>query len=109
MHPLQGQVGVRRRVPDMGCEQDVEEQSIPFFRLPQVCTRWCEAGHSCKGGRLSCFLYNELYICIVRVCLNFLVLLVMRSKVKTENFTTLVYNILPNVGKSVLKIKTVEK
>jgi hypothetical protein len=31
VHLLQGQTGGSQRVPDLGCEQDGEEQSIPFF------------------------------------------------------------------------------
>jgi hypothetical protein len=36
-----------------------------------VCTDWCEAGHCREGeGRLSCFGYDELYVCVVAVCLK---------------------------------------
>jgi hypothetical protein len=59
-------------VPDLGCEQDGEEQCIPFLRLPHVCSVWCEAGHCREGeGRLSCFVQDELYRCVVAVCLGF--------------------------------------
>jgi hypothetical protein len=37
VHVLQSQTSGSRRVTDLGCEQDGEEQSIPFFRLPHVC------------------------------------------------------------------------
>jgi hypothetical protein len=36
VHPLQDQTGGNQRVPDLGCEQDGEEQSIPFLLLPHV-------------------------------------------------------------------------
>jgi hypothetical protein len=65
------QAAVSRWVPDLGCEQDGEEQPIPILRLPHVCTDWCEAGHCREGeGRLSCFGYDELYVCVVAVCLK---------------------------------------
>jgi hypothetical protein len=36
-----------------------------------VCTDWCEAGHCREGeGRLSCCGYDELYVCVVAVCLK---------------------------------------
>jgi hypothetical protein len=51
-----------RRAPDLGCEQDGEEQSVPFLRLAHVCTSWREVGHCREGeGRLSCFGQDELY------------------------------------------------
>jgi hypothetical protein len=54
-HPLQSQAHSSWRVPDLGCECDEEEQSIPFLQLPNMCASWCEAGHCCEGeGRLSC-------------------------------------------------------
>jgi hypothetical protein len=71
VHHLQGQTGGSRRVPDLGCEQDGEEQSVPHLRLPHVCASWCEAGHCREGeGRLSCFGYNKLYGRVVAVCLK---------------------------------------
>jgi hypothetical protein len=72
MYPLQGQAGGSRRVPDLGCEQDGEKQYIPFLRLPHVCASRCEAGHCREGeGRLSCLGQDELYGCVVAVCLKF--------------------------------------
>jgi hypothetical protein len=72
VRPLQGETGGSRRVPDVGCEQDGEEEFIPFLRLPHVCASWCEAGHSREGeGRPSCFGYDELHACAVAVCLKF--------------------------------------
>jgi hypothetical protein len=51
-----GPTGGSRTVPDLGCEQDGEEQSVPFLRSPLACASWCEAGHCREGeGRLSCF------------------------------------------------------
>jgi hypothetical protein len=56
----------------VGSEQDGEEQSVPFLRLPHVCASWCEVGHCREGeGRLSCFGQDELYGCVVAVCLQF--------------------------------------
>jgi hypothetical protein len=56
LHPLEGQTDDSRRVPDLGCEQDGQERSIRFFRLPHVCASWCEVGHCREGkGRLSGF------------------------------------------------------
>jgi hypothetical protein len=53
---LQGQTGGSRTVPDLGCEQDGEEQSITFLRWPHVCASRCEVGHCREGeGPLSCF------------------------------------------------------
>jgi hypothetical protein len=53
--PLQGQTRGSRPVPNLGCAQDGEEQSYPFFRLPHVRASWCEARHCREGeGRLSC-------------------------------------------------------
>jgi hypothetical protein len=67
MHPSQGQAGGSRRVPDLGCEEDEEEESIPFLRLPHVCGSWCEVGHCREGeGRLSCIGQDELYGCVVQ-------------------------------------------
>jgi hypothetical protein len=43
VHPLQGQTSGSKRVPDLGCEQDEEEQSISFLQLPHMCASWCEA------------------------------------------------------------------
>jgi hypothetical protein len=37
VHNLQGHKGSSKRVPDVGCEQDGQEQSIPFLRSPHVC------------------------------------------------------------------------
>jgi hypothetical protein len=49
-------------------EQDGEQQSIPFSRLPHACASWYEAGH-CREreGRLSCFGRDELCGCFVAV------------------------------------------
>jgi hypothetical protein len=56
VHSLQGKIGSSRRVPDLGCEQDGEEQSIPFSRLHLVWTICCEARHCREGeGRLLYF------------------------------------------------------
>jgi hypothetical protein len=56
MRTLQDQTGGSWRVPDVGCEQDGEEQSVPFLLLSQVFESWCEAGHRREGeGRLSYF------------------------------------------------------
>jgi hypothetical protein len=72
VHPLQGQTGGSRTGPQLGCEQDGEEQSITFLRLPHVCASRCEVGHCREGeGPLSCFGYDELYGCVVAVCLKF--------------------------------------
>jgi hypothetical protein len=62
VHPVQGHTGGSRRVPDQGCEQVGEEQSILLLRLPYVWASWCEVGHCHEGEvRLSCFGYNEPY------------------------------------------------
>jgi hypothetical protein len=43
-----------------------------FFRLPHVCASWCEAGHCREGeGRLSSFSQDDVYGCVIAVCLNF--------------------------------------
>jgi hypothetical protein len=56
VHPLQGKTGGSRRVPDLGCEQDGEEQSVLILRLPHVCADWCQGWHCREGeGRLSYF------------------------------------------------------
>jgi hypothetical protein len=52
VHSLQGQKGGSRWVPDLGCEQDAEEQSTPFTRLPQVCSSRCETGQFVKEEAL---------------------------------------------------------
>jgi hypothetical protein len=35
-------------MPDVGCEQDAEEESIPFLQLSHMCTSWHEAKHCCE-------------------------------------------------------------
>jgi hypothetical protein len=56
LQPLQAQTVGSQRAPAVGCEQDGEERSVPFLRLPHLCASWCEAGHCREGeGRLSCF------------------------------------------------------
>jgi hypothetical protein len=72
MDPSQGQTGDSRTVPDLGCEQDGEEQCVIFLRLSHVCASRSEAGHCREGeGRLSCFGQDKLYGCVVAVCLQF--------------------------------------
>jgi hypothetical protein len=51
VQPLQGQTGGIQRVPDLGCEQYGEEQSVPLLQLPHVYTGHCNVGEGC----LSCF------------------------------------------------------
>lgn len=46
---------VSQRVPDLGCEQYREEQSILFLQLLHMCARWYAARHYREGGRLSRF------------------------------------------------------
>jgi hypothetical protein len=42
------------------------------LRLSHACASWCKAGHCQEGeGRLSCFGLDELYRCVVAVCLKF--------------------------------------
>jgi hypothetical protein len=36
VHPLRSQTGRNWRMPDVGCEQDGHEWSVPFFQLPCV-------------------------------------------------------------------------
>jgi hypothetical protein len=94
-----------RGVPCLGCEQDEEEQFISFLRLPHVCANWYEAVHCREGeGRLSYFGYFELYGCVVAVCLKFPCAArdVLRSR--GGDFITLVYGVLLNFGRSVLKM-----
>jgi hypothetical protein len=43
VHPLHGQIGGSQIMPNLGYEQDEEEESIPFFDC-LVCASWCEAG-----------------------------------------------------------------
>jgi hypothetical protein len=40
-------------------------------QLPHMCTSWCEPGQCPEGGHLSCVSLDELYGCVVAVCLNF--------------------------------------
>jgi hypothetical protein len=45
---------------------------MPFLWLPYLCTSWSEAGLYRKGeGRLLCFGFDQMYGCIVSVCLKF--------------------------------------
>jgi hypothetical protein len=39
LHPIQDQTGGNGKVPDLGCQQDSGEQSIPFLRLPHICVQ----------------------------------------------------------------------
>jgi hypothetical protein len=72
VHSLQSEAGGSRKVQDLGCEQDGEEQSVLFLRSPHLCASWCEAGHCREGeGNISCFGSVELYGCTVAVCLKF--------------------------------------
>jgi hypothetical protein len=87
VHPLQGQTGHSPRVADLGCAQPgvrpgivVKEKDVFHVSVRTNCTH-----------ALSKFVYS------------FLVRLVMCSEVEAGNFTTLVYSVLLNVGKFVLK------
>jgi hypothetical protein len=108
MHPLYRQAGGNRRVPDLSCERDEEEQSIPFLQLPHVCGSWCEVGHCREGeGRHSCLRLDELYRCVFAARLKFPCTTcdVLRSRDRefnstgTQRLSQLCYKCVENEGK----------
>jgi hypothetical protein len=87
-------------MPNLGCEQDGEEQSIPFchhLTFVQV------------GVRLGIVMKEDIFHVLVRInsmdallqfAYGFHVPHMIFSEVEAGNFTTLVFRVLLNIGKN---------
>jgi hypothetical protein len=72
VHPLQVQTGSTQKVPNLGCGQDGEKQSIPFFRLPQACISCVRPGTIMKEMNIfHVSIRTDCTGCVVAVCLQF--------------------------------------
>jgi hypothetical protein len=103
-HSLQGQTSGSQRVPDLGCKQDREEQSLPFLWLPHICASWCQARHCCEWKQCLIFRLGQALWHIVTIFLKFPCITCDILQSRGRKFYNMVQSDLLNTGRNVLKL-----